>query len=67
MLGALIAIGMGEHQRAFGWLEQCYADRAQMLSELRAEPAFDPLRADPRFADLVHRVGLEAAEPIYGH
>ena len=59
----LIAIGTGEHERAFGWLEQCYADRAQMMSELNAEPAFDPLRADPRFADLLRRVGLEAAEP----
>jgi serine/threonine-protein kinase len=62
MLAALIAIGMGEHNQAFGWLEQCYADRVQMMSELKAEPAFDPLRADPRFADLLRRVGLEAAE-----
>jgi serine/threonine-protein kinase len=61
MLGALIAVGMGEHDRALGWLEQAYADRAQMMSELKAEPAFDPLRADPRFADLLRRVGLEAA------
>jgi serine/threonine protein kinase/tetratricopeptide (TPR) repeat protein len=62
MLGALIAIGMGEHERALGYLEQGYADRAQMMSELKAEPAFDPLRTDPRFADLLRRIGLEAAE-----
>jgi tetratricopeptide (TPR) repeat protein len=60
MLGALIAVGLGEHERAFAWLEQAYADRAQMLSELKAEPVFDPLRGDPRFADLMRRVGLEA-------
>jgi eukaryotic-like serine/threonine-protein kinase len=60
MLGALIATGMGEHNQALDWLEQAYADRAQMLSELKAEPAFDPLRADPRFCDLMRRVGLEA-------
>jgi serine/threonine-protein kinase len=58
MLGALIAVGMGEHERALGWLEQCYADRAQMMSELKAEPAFDPLRGDPRFVALLRRVGL---------
>jgi tetratricopeptide (TPR) repeat protein len=63
ILGVLIAIGMGEHERAFGWLEQGYTDRAQMMSELKAEPVFDPLRLDPRFADLLRRVGLEAAEP----
>jgi tetratricopeptide (TPR) repeat protein len=61
MLGALIATGMGEYDQAFQWLEQSYADRAQMMSELGAEPAFDPLRADPRFADLLRRVGLASA------
>jgi serine/threonine-protein kinase len=55
----LVAIGLGEHDRALDWLEQCYAERVQMLSELKAEPAFDPLRADPRFVDLMHRVRLD--------
>ena len=58
MLGALIATGTGDHELAFQWLEQAYADRAQMMSELKAEPAFDPLRSDARFADLWRRVGL---------
>ncbi len=58
MVLALVAVGMGEHGRALGWLEDAYAERAQMLSELKAEPAFDPLRGDPRFADLLRRVGL---------
>jgi TolB-like protein/Tfp pilus assembly protein PilF len=61
MLGALITTGMGEFDRALDWLDQAYADRAQMMSELKAEPAFDPLRASPRFKDLLRRVGLEAA------
>jgi serine/threonine-protein kinase len=63
MLGALIATGMGENDLAFGLLEESYAERAQMMSELKAEPAFDPLRADPRFGDLLRRIGLQAAEP----
>jgi serine/threonine protein kinase/tetratricopeptide (TPR) repeat protein len=63
MLSALVAIGMGEHEQALGWLEQAYDAGAQMLSELKAEPAFDPLRADPRFAGLMRRVGLLTAEP----
>lgn len=58
---ALILIGLGEHSQALDWLERAHADRAQMMSELRSEPAFDPLRADPRFADLLHRVGLGTA------
>ncbi|HUG94408.1 MAG TPA: hypothetical protein VML55_26490, partial [Planctomycetaceae bacterium] len=60
MLFALIATGLGEHDQAFAWLEQAWQDRAQMLSELQVEPAFDPLRGDPRFTDLLRRVGLAA-------
>jgi TolB-like protein/Tfp pilus assembly protein PilF len=59
MLPALVAIGMGEHGQALDWLEQGCTDRAQMMSELKSEPVFDPLRSDPRFADLMRRVGLD--------
>jgi serine/threonine protein kinase/tetratricopeptide (TPR) repeat protein len=62
MLTALVAIGMGEHGQAFEWLEKAYDERAQMLSELKAEPAFDPLRTDPRFDDLLRRIGLTAPD-----
>jgi tetratricopeptide (TPR) repeat protein len=58
MLFALIATGLGDHEQAFAWLEQAWQDRAQMLSELQVEPAFDPLRGDPRFSELLRRVGL---------
>jgi hypothetical protein len=59
MISAIIAIGMGDHDAALGWLEKGYQDKSQMLSELRVETAFDPLRADPRFVSLLQRVGLE--------
>jgi serine/threonine-protein kinase len=59
-LPALVAIGLGDHDRAFAWLEQACDDRSQMMSELRAEAAFDPLRSDKRFTHLLRRVGLEA-------
>jgi tetratricopeptide (TPR) repeat protein len=58
MLPALVWTGLGDADRAFEWLERAYAERVQMLTELAAEPAFDALRPDPRFADLLHRVGL---------
>ncbi|HEX8846910.1 MAG TPA: hypothetical protein VF791_19870 [Pyrinomonadaceae bacterium] len=47
--------GMGE---AFRWLEKAYEDRSSRLVHAKAEQYFDPLRSDPRFKDLLRRVGL---------
>src|SRR5262249_11968420 len=55
---ALITLSLGEHDEAFAWLEKAYEDRAQWLSELKVDPSFDALRPDPRFTDLLRRVGL---------
>jgi TolB-like protein/DNA-binding winged helix-turn-helix (wHTH) protein len=49
---------LGENDRAFNWLEQGYRDRDASFSGLNVDPCWDPLRSDPRFADLVRRVGL---------
>ncbi len=51
-----IYVGLGDKERAFEWLEKAYADRDSELVELRAEPGYDPLRADPRFRDLLRRM-----------
>jgi TolB-like protein/DNA-binding winged helix-turn-helix (wHTH) protein/Tfp pilus assembly protein PilF len=48
----------GEQDRAFQELEKAYQDRSSWLVWLKVEPKFDRLRADPRFADLLTRVGL---------
>jgi tetratricopeptide (TPR) repeat protein len=48
---------LGDKEKAFLWLERCYAER-QGLQFLKVEPALDSLRSDPRFGDLVRRVGL---------
>ena len=55
---ASIYIGLGDKDHAFTWLEKGYEQRDNPLVFLKAEPLFDPLRSDPRFADLVRRVGL---------
>lgn len=51
-------VGLGDNDRAFASLEQAYKDQSNVLQFLKVSPEFDPLRSDPRFADLVRRVGL---------
>ena len=51
-------LGLGENDQAFAWLEQAYKEQSNILQFLKVHPYFDPIRADPRFADLVRRVGL---------
>jgi len=55
---ALIYTGLGEKDSAFAWLESAYKERSDLLIYLKVEPRLDNLRSDPRFADLVRRVGL---------
>jgi len=54
---ALIHAGLGDNDQAFLWLEKSYREHSPDLSILRL-PVFDGLRSDPRFVDLVSRVGL---------
>jgi len=52
-------VALGEADEAFEWLEKGYRDRAY-LARLSADPAFDPIRDDPRFRDLLKRLNLPA-------
>ncbi len=55
---ALVHIGLGEKDEAFFWLEEAFTERAQWLTEIKVDPAFDSLRADRRFEELLQRMGL---------
>jgi len=55
---AAIYAALGEKERAFQWLEKSYSERSFHLINLKARPEFAPLRSDPRFQDLVRRIGL---------
>ncbi len=54
----IVYLGLGENEQAFAWIEEAYKERSNMLQFVRVHPLFDPLRGDPRFADLLHRIGL---------
>jgi len=55
---ALIYAGLGDKDAAFAWLEKSWKVRDKGLTYLKMDPGMDPLRSDPRFQSLLHRVGL---------
>ena len=56
---ALTYTGLGEMDQAFIWLQEAYEQRSGWFPYIKVYPIFDALRSDPRFADLLRRVGLE--------
>jgi DNA-binding winged helix-turn-helix (wHTH) protein/TolB-like protein/Flp pilus assembly protein TadD len=56
---AVIYAGLGESEAAFRCLEKSLQEKEWWVSSLKVNPLFDPLRSDPRFAELVRRTGLE--------
>ncbi|HWO02211.1 MAG TPA: tetratricopeptide repeat protein, partial [Blastocatellia bacterium] len=55
---ARIHVGLGEIDKAFEYLEKTYQERHGILTYLKVEAAFDRLRSDPRFENLLQRMGL---------
>jgi serine/threonine protein kinase len=55
---ALIYTGMGEKDQAFEWLDKAYEERSPWLIHLRVDPRFETLYSDPRYADMLRRIGL---------
>jgi serine/threonine-protein kinase len=55
---AFIYTELGEKDKAIDYLEKAYDERAFQMQFLKVDPRWDKLRGDPRFADLMRRVGL---------
>ena len=53
-----ICVGLNQNDRAIDWLENAYNDRSDQITYIGGDPRFDSLREDPRFQDLVSRIGL---------
>ncbi len=56
---ATISIGLEEYDQAFEEISEACDDRAECVPYLRADPRLDPIRDDPRFDDVLERVGFE--------
>jgi TolB-like protein/Tfp pilus assembly protein PilF len=55
---AAIHVGLGETDEAFHWLDLAYQEKIDRLVYLNVEPMSDPIRSDPRFAQLMSKIGL---------
>lgn len=55
---ALVHTGLGDKEQAFAALEKALADQSEFMGWLNLDARFDSLRDDPRFAELLRRVGL---------
>jgi TolB-like protein/DNA-binding winged helix-turn-helix (wHTH) protein/Tfp pilus assembly protein PilF len=52
------SLALGNYDEAFVWFERAYEKQEGILQWIKVHPFFDPVRGDPRFADLQRRVGL---------
>jgi len=55
---ARLYVRLGEREQAFVWLEKTAEERNALAFEIKLDPAFDSLRDDPRFTDIIRRTGL---------
>jgi tetratricopeptide (TPR) repeat protein len=62
---AVVYAGLGDVDSTFHWLEKAYQTRTTRIHEL-PQPYYDSLRSDPRYADLMRRVGLPLQVPTQG-
>jgi DNA-binding winged helix-turn-helix (wHTH) protein/TolB-like protein/Flp pilus assembly protein TadD len=55
---AIIFAGLNDHDKAFEWLEKAYEQKYEGVIFVKVQPYYDTLRSDPRYFDLLKRVGL---------
>jgi serine/threonine-protein kinase len=56
---AVLYIGLSDHTQAFQWLETAYKEHDYDLNIIKVDPVFDPIRSDPRFIELLNKMGFD--------
>jgi serine/threonine protein kinase/Tfp pilus assembly protein PilF len=56
---AVFYIGLGEFDQAFRWLDIAYKEKDFLIPYINNDPRFDPLRSDPKFIEILKKMGLE--------
>jgi eukaryotic-like serine/threonine-protein kinase len=55
---ARIYVGLGDRERALTWLQKAYDEHSDHVLGISVDPAYDPLRSDPRFIKMLRGIGL---------
>jgi serine/threonine-protein kinase len=55
---AVVYAGLGDRERVFSYLDAAYRERSHWLVWLKRDPRWNDVRSDPRFQNLVHKIGL---------
>jgi len=61
---ALVYVVLGESDEAFEWLEKSYQKHEESLCSIGIDPKFDPIRNDPRFNEILKKVGLSSKSSL---
>jgi TolB-like protein len=61
---AKICVALKDNDSAFQWLERAYQEHSGSLHGIAVRPEFRPLYSDPRFADLLKRIGLDPTKVL---
>ncbi|MGE0128010.1 MAG: protein kinase [Blastocatellales bacterium] len=56
---ARIYCGLGDRENALAWLRKAYDERSDHMLIIGVDPAYDPLRSDPRFIEMLRGIGLK--------
>jgi tetratricopeptide (TPR) repeat protein len=60
---ARIHLGLGETEQAIEWLRKGVEERSYWMTMLHGDPVYDGIRSDPRFRDLLKRIGFQSERP----
>lgn len=60
---AEIYAGLQQKEEALNWLGKAYAERSAWMAYIKVEPELDVLRDEPRFQELLRRVGVPNSSP----
>ena len=61
---ATVYAALGEKDEAFRWLDRAFDEHSASMISFTSHPEFRPLRSDPRFADLLRRIGIDPARVL---